>query len=200
VHKEDDGVPDRNKFFGGNSARGKPKGPPRNPKFGKGSGFHGKKGRSGVYSRVGVDYGMRHGMKAGKLPKGCKYIEIRVNELRRQVEAEVVALKGEINLLDAAAINSIVKWERHGLLAAHWLRHEIGSLSASDRLRFSEAIAKASDARDRNIKLLGLDIKPEPIDLTTYLDGNGTQEGRLQCGFVELPTELPSDESAEEGS
>ncbi len=53
--------------------------------------------------------------------------------------------------MDAAAINSILKWERHGLLAAHWLRHEADKLSPSDRLRFSEAIAKASDNRDRNI-------------------------------------------------
>jgi hypothetical protein len=82
------------------------------------------------------------------------------------VEAALMAAKGEISIVDAAAINSILKWERHGLLAAHWLRHEAEKLSASDRLRFSEAIAKASDNRDRNIASLGLDA-PEPAPWIT---------------------------------
>jgi hypothetical protein len=96
-------------------------------------------------------------MAGGKLPKGCEYIENRVNALRRQVEAALMELKGEVSIVDAAAVNSILKWERHGLLAAHWLRKEADKLSAADRLRFSEAIAKASDARDKNIRALGLD-------------------------------------------
>lgn len=99
----------------------------------------------------------RHGMRGGTLPKGCRYIEHRVNTLRREVEAAILEAKGEIGIVDAAAVNSILKWERHGLLAAHWLRHEAEKLSAGDRLRFSEAVAKASDNRDRNIRVLGLD-------------------------------------------
>jgi len=106
---------------------------------------------------------MRHGLRGSKLPKGCEYIENRVNALRRQVEEAVLALKGEINIVDAAAINSILKWERHGLLAAHWLRREAENLSASERLKFSEAIAKASDNRDRNIRALGLDQEHDPF-------------------------------------
>jgi hypothetical protein len=96
-------------------------------------------------------------MKGGKLPRGCQHIEHQVNALRRQIEEAVLAAKGEVNVVDAAAINSILKWERHGLLAQHWLRKDTDKLSVSDRLRFSEAIAKASDNRDRNIRLLGLD-------------------------------------------
>ena len=56
-------------------------------------------------------------MKGGKLPPGCQYIECRVNDLRRRVEAALLKAKGEISILDAAAVNSILKWERHGLLA-----------------------------------------------------------------------------------
>jgi hypothetical protein len=123
--------------------------------FGKGSGFHGKPGRSGPAK--GNGNAIRHGMKGNKLPKGCAYIENRVNSLRRQVEAALIEAKGAINIVDAAAVNSILKWEKHGLLAAHWLRKEADKLSAGDRLKFSEAIAKASDNRDRNIRLLGLD-------------------------------------------
>jgi hypothetical protein len=126
---------------------------PAKPLYGKGSAFKGKPGRSGP--RKG--YAQRHGMNGGKLPPGCQYIENRVNSLRRQMESALLAVKGEISVVDAAAINSILKWERHGLLAQHWLRKECERLSASDRLRFSEAIAKASDARDKNIRALGLD-------------------------------------------
>ena len=49
----------------------------------------------------------RHGMRGGKLPKGCGYIENRVNSLRRTVEAAILEAKGEISLLDAAAVNTI---------------------------------------------------------------------------------------------
>lgn len=125
------------------------------PNYGPGSRFKGKAGRSGPPKDNAN--AQRHGMRGGKLPKGCQYIENRVNALRRQVEAALIEAKGEIGIVDAAAVNSILKWERHGLLAAHWLRHEADKLSAGDRLRFSEAIAKASDNRDRNIRALGLD-------------------------------------------
>jgi hypothetical protein len=132
---------------------------PTKPRFGKGSG-------SGA--RYGNTNGLRHGMRGGKLPKGCRYIENRVNALRRQLEAATIAAKGEINIVDAATINSVLRWERHGMLAAHWLRKEADTLSTSDRLRFSEAIAKAGDNRDRNIRLLGLEQTSEDLYAAFY--------------------------------
>ena len=109
---------------------------------------------------------VRHGLSGSALPKGCTYIYYRCNSLRRLLEEQLLQLKGEVNMIDASAINSIIKWERHGLLAAHWLRHEMNKLSPPDRLKFSEAIAKASDNRDRCIRKLGLDVKPEPWNLS----------------------------------
>src|SRR5262245_45049603 len=102
----------------------------------------------------------KHYMCAGKLPKKLMYVEHRINGFRRHLEESVTAIKGEVSIVDAAAINSACKWERHGVLAQHWLRHEAHELSASDRLKFSEAIAKASDQRDKNLRLLGLDAPP----------------------------------------
>jgi hypothetical protein len=127
-------------------------------------------GKKGMHGQPGNQNATRHGMQGTKLPKGCKYIEIRVNVLRRQMEQAVLATKGEIGIVDAAAINSILKWERHGLLASFWLRKEIDKLSAADRLRFSEAMAKASDNRDRNIRALGLD-RDKADDLLDRLYG-----------------------------
>lgn len=115
---------------------------------------------TGAGAKPGNRNAVRHGLKGSKLPAGCQFIENRVNGLRRQVEDAVFELKGEINFLDAAAINSVLKWERHGTLAAHWLRKECNNLSPSDRLRFSAEIAKASDNRDKALRLLGLDAKP----------------------------------------
>lgn len=100
---------------------------------------------------------MRHGLRGSKLPKNCAYIEKVVNALRRNVEEALLSVKGEISLGDAATINTILKWERHGSLASRWLRLEADSLSPGDRLKFSEAIAKASDNRDKAIARLQLD-------------------------------------------
>ena len=94
------------------------------------------------------------------------------------MEDAVVELKGGIGILDAANVNSVLKWERHGMLAAHWLRNEAEKLTPTERLKFSEAIAKASDARDKAIRALGLDEKPEPISLEGYLEG--TVDGHRQ--------------------
>jgi len=130
--------------------------------------FCGKKGRSGPPK--GNDNAARHYLRAGKLPAKLQYIEHRINSFRRHLEDEVAAKKGAVNLVDAAAINSACKWERHGVLAQHWLRHEADKLSAGDRLRFSEAIAKASDQRDKNLRLLGLGAAP--VDPWDVIDGN----------------------------
>ena len=123
--------------------------------------FCGKKGRSGPPK--GNTNAAHHYMRAGKLPPKLMYIEARINGLRTHLSNTVEKAKGEVSIVDAAAINSACKWERHGLLAQHWLRHEADNLNASDRLKFSEAIAKASDNRDKNLRLLGLDAaQPAP--------------------------------------
>lgn len=124
------------------------------------SGFHGKKGRSGPPK--GNTNAARHFLSAGKLPKKMAYIENRVNALRRQLESLVLDNKQSINVTDAACINTAMKWERHAALAQHYLRHESDKLSPMERLKFSEAIAKASDSRDKSIERLKLDREADP--------------------------------------
>ena len=104
---------------------------------------------------------LRHGLYGSKLPAGCHYIENRCNRLRRQVEDELLATQGNISLTDAAAINSVLQWEKHLALASHYLRLEDSNLSVAEKLKFSEAVAKASDARDKALLRLGLDSKPD---------------------------------------
>ena len=121
--------------------------------------FRGVKGKSGP--PIGNRNGMRHGLTAGKLPLSCKYLENQINRLRRDLEDRVMTLKGEVSILDAANIQTVCKWERHGGLALRWLRIEAENLKPSDRLNFSREIAKASSERDKAIACLGLDAKPQ---------------------------------------
>lgn len=112
---------------------------------------------------------IRHGLKAGKLPKDARYIEHQMNALRRNLETAVFEVKGEVNLLDAACIQTAIKWERHGALALRWLRVEGQKLKPIERLQFSREIARASTERDKALASLGLDTPPNPwaIDATS---------------------------------
>ena len=99
----------------------------------------------------------RHGLRGtGKLPKELAYLECRLNAFRRQLEDTVLAAKGEINLADASAINTSLKWEKHGALAQRWLTTQYDELKPADRLNFSREVARASTERDKSLALLDL--------------------------------------------
>jgi hypothetical protein len=100
---------------------------------------------------------LRHGLMAGQLPPDAKYIELRLNKFRRQLEDAVVDAKQEVTLLDAAVIQTCLRWERHAALAQRWLNKAIGTLSPTERLAFSREIARASTERDKALALLKLD-------------------------------------------
>jgi len=100
---------------------------------------------------------MRHGLTLSKLPYNCKYIETHVNKLRKQLEDQVIDVKGEISITDAANIQTVCKWERHGKLCERWLRKEGDKLKPSERIQYSKEIADASTKRDKAIKALNLD-------------------------------------------
>jgi hypothetical protein len=83
-----------------------------------------------------------------------------VNELRLQLESAVVDRHGEITLACAALIQTCCRYERHAQLAGKWLRDH-PSLEVETRLALSRDIAKASESRDRAIRALGLDARPD---------------------------------------
>ncbi len=100
---------------------------------------------------------IRHGLKAGQLPADAKYIEVRLNIFRRKLEDAVLAERDTVTLQDAARIQSVLRWERHAALAQRWLTKAGDDLKPVDRLKFSEAIAKASTERDKALAGLKLD-------------------------------------------
>jgi hypothetical protein len=92
----------------------------KQPNYGKGSNFHGKPGPRPASQ--GNTNAQRHGLRGGMLPKGCEYITNRTNALRRQVEAAILAAKGEISLTEGRSpqLNPHVgaSWTPSGTLAS----------------------------------------------------------------------------------
>jgi hypothetical protein len=127
----------------------------------------GKAGRSGP--ATGNENAMRHGLKAGKLPSDAKYIEVRLNIFRRNLEAAVMDSKGEVSIPDAASIQTAMRWERHAALAQRWLTKSYDELKPQERLSFSREIAKASTERDKALRELGLG-KTQTQDLWSDID------------------------------
>lgn len=114
--------------------------------------------------------GLRHGLTAGKLPKGCQYLENQLNGFRRTLEDIVLSVKGEISLPDAASIQTALKWERHGALALRWLNKQGDKLKPMESLAFSREIAKASTERDKALNAIGLD-RDKIVDAWAIIDG-----------------------------
>lgn len=124
---------------------------------------------------------MRHGLTAAKLPKGCQYIENRVGQFRKQLEAEIVECHGEITILSAALIQSACRHETRAKLLGRWLREgedevrtstsKQGSngsgtqltaevtrttLTITERSGLLRDISAASDSRDKCVERLSL--------------------------------------------
>ena len=99
----------------------------------------------------------RHGLRAGRLPKGAAYVRRECDALRRIIEDAVAdANNGNVTLHQAALIQTAIRWERHAMLAQRWLRLQIDDLDANARLNYSRDIARASAERDKCFKELGL--------------------------------------------
>jgi hypothetical protein len=101
---------------------------------------------------------LRHGLRSGQLPAGCRYV-VRITRALRQAIEDAVAARndGQVSLYHAATINSAIRWERHSLLCQRWLRLEADKLNPDQRLAYSREAAKASGERDKCLRLLGLD-------------------------------------------
>ena len=127
------------------------------PRFGKGQPAHycGKKGASGAPKTNGN--AIRHGLKAGQLPRDCKYIEYRLNAFRRMLEAAVLEARGAVTINDAALIQTCLRWERHAALAQRWLVKAGDTLKPADKLTFSREIGRASAERDKALLNLKID-------------------------------------------
>ena len=103
---------------------------------------------------------LKHGLSAGKLPKGASYVMRMTSRLSESLEAEALEVRGRLGVYELACINSAIRWERHALLCQRWLR-EAEDLTPDQKIAFSREIARASSERDKSLKALGLDAMPE---------------------------------------
>ena len=94
---------------------------------------------------------MTHGvcsyLSLGKLPKGCAYIRRQVSAFRRELEAAVAEqCDGEINIRDAAFVNSAARHEGRCQLLTRYLRGD-DCKSLADRLAVLREIGHATDMK-----------------------------------------------------
>ncbi|MAT70667.1 MAG: hypothetical protein CMJ58_14210 [Planctomycetaceae bacterium] len=106
--------------------------------------------------RNALTHGMRATTLAG-LPKGAAYIRRLVLSFRRELEAVVIDAKGEVSFMDGAHINTASRHEQVALLAGRWLKLNAETMSHQERLQYLQAVARASEARDRALSALNLD-------------------------------------------
>lgn len=116
----------------------------------------------------GNNNSVRHGLKGGALPRDCKYLENRLNRFRRTIEAEVLRVKGTVSLLDAALIQSCIRWERHACLAHRWLVKQMDELKPEQKVMFSREICRASSERDKSLS--ALEISEETHNIWSIID------------------------------
>ncbi len=100
----------------------------------------------------------------GSLPKGAAWIRRTANAFRRQIEAAVLETNGELTPLRFRALPMATRHEGRVLLAGRWLRLHGEGIPLSDRLSLLKTIGDATDARDRCLKLAGLDRLPATVN------------------------------------
>lgn len=100
--------------------------------------------------------GLRHGLTAYALPKGCRRIGSAVGVFRRALEDAVVAARGNVTVVDSSTINRAIRCEVKARLAARWLSREGDAMSCAERLSFLNAADAGTLGRDRAIADLSL--------------------------------------------
>lgn len=112
--------------------------------------------------RQGNTNACTHGLRmvVNGLPPGCRRLEGTRRQLRRMLEQAVADVHGEVGIVHAATIQSIIRWETHAALCARWLRHALEKgepLTHADKLAYSREVARASAERDKAMRSLGID-------------------------------------------
>ena len=90
-----------------------------------------------------------------------------VRQLRRALDAATLDQHGELNVFQSATVQTACRHEARAMLLQRWLRNEFGELSTSEKVSILGEIGKASDARDRCLRALGLDqrLQDDPLGL-----------------------------------
>lgn len=109
-------------------------------------------------------------LSLGELPRKLSRVTRYCREYRKSLEAATAeAHGGEVTMTLAHHVDAACGHEQHLQIMRWLLRTKIDSMSNSDIIACSRAMADARDKRNRAVQQLDLDPKPEPMDLQTYL-------------------------------
>jgi hypothetical protein len=132
----------------------------------------------------------RNGKDVARLPLGDLPATMRrqlkaARGYRRDLEKLTVAAKGCVSALDAHLINEAVTAECHSAVCRWLLRTKLETMAVADVAKCSGEILKGRTVRNRAVERLELNVKPEPMDLATYL------------GHCQLPVAAPETDQGE---
>jgi hypothetical protein len=106
----------------------------------------GQPGRSGPPgNRNAMTHGVRSFLALGRAPRGAEYIFRLLGKFRRQLEATVAEVHGEVSLVHATAIHSALRHEGRALLLTRWLRELDATGEAPARRSATKAKATKVD-------------------------------------------------------
>jgi hypothetical protein len=117
----------------------------------------------------------RRRLTVGELPKPMVAVKREGRAYRRAIEAAVLDAKGDIGLTDAHLIDTATAAVIQAGICRWLLRNKIEGMSTADVRGCSQDIVKAKERRDAAVKALGLDVKPEPMDLHAYIEAREAQ-------------------------
>jgi len=125
----------------------------------------GKKGKSGPTK--GNLNALRNGgrlevkrLTVGELPTKMIAIKREGRKYRRDLEAEVLAIKGEISTIDSHHIDTAAAATIQAGICRWLLRHKLETMSTADIRGCTADIVKAKERRDTAVKQLELNAPP----------------------------------------
>lgn len=127
----------------------------------------GKKGRSGPplnnvnALRNGTGDHNKLRLTVGELPTKMITVRREAMKYRRQLEAEVIAIKGDIDLLDAHLINTASAATIQAGICRWLLRNRVEDMNVNDIRGCSADIVKAKGLRDKAVQQLQLNQQPQ---------------------------------------
>ena len=96
----------------------------------------------------------------GELPKKMLAVKREALVYRRALEAEVLAVKGDISFVDAHLIDSASAATMAAGICRWRMRHKLDEMAGKDIEQSAMNILKAKGVRDTAIKALDLDAPP----------------------------------------
>jgi hypothetical protein len=112
-------------------------------------------------------------LTVGELPVKLIAVRREGRKYRRDLEAAVLAAKGEITITDCHLIDTASAATIAAGISRWLLRHRLGEMSVADIRGCTADIVRAKERRDAAVQALELDVEPEPLSLSEYVVKNG---------------------------